>query len=129
MEGATMANREAHDKGIEIRKAMWGQEGIDRLKNYEVVDEKFAELIVEYAFGSVWGRPDLDLKSRSMCTLAVLTALNRLPELVIHIKGALNLGITEKEILEIIIHVGIYAGLPVAVEGLKTAREVFKEIG
>jgi 4-carboxymuconolactone decarboxylase len=122
-----MADEKAYEKGLEVRKALWGQEGIDRLKNYEAVDKDFARLIVEYPFGSVWGREKLDLKSRSMCTVAVLTALNRAPELDIHIRGALNLGITKEEILEILIHVGVYAGLPVTVEALRVARKIFDE--
>ena len=122
-----MADEKAYEKGLEVRKKLWGQEGIDRLKNYEAVDKDFARLIVEYPFGSVWGREKLDLKSRSMCTVAVLTALNRTPELDIHIRGALNLGITKEEILEILIHVGVYAGLPVTVEALRVARKIFDE--
>lgn len=122
-----MADEKAYEKGLEVRKELWGQEGIDRLKNYEAVDKDFARLIVEYPFGSVWGREKLDLKSRSMCTVAVLTALNRAPELDIHIRGALNLGITKEEILEILIHVGVYAGLPVTVEALRVARKIFDE--
>lgn len=122
-----MADEKAYQKGLEVRRALWGQEGIDRLKNYEAVDKDLARMIVEYPFGSVWARPDLDLKSRSMCTVAVLTTLGRAPELAIHIRGALNLGITRKEILEILIQVGVYAGLPAAVEGIRVAREVFGE--
>lgn len=122
-----MADEKAYEKGLEVRKKLWGQEGIDRLKNYEAVDKDFARLIVEYPFGSVWGREKLDLKSRSMCTVAVLTALNRTPELDIHIRGALNIGITKEEILEILIHVGVYAGLPVTVEALRVARKIFDE--
>ena len=122
-----MADEKAYEKGLEVRKKLWGQEGIDRLKNYEAVDKDFARLIVEYPFGSVWGREKLDLKSRSMCTVAVLTALSRAPELDIHIRGALNLGITKEEILEILIHVGVYAGLPVTVEALRVARKIFDE--
>ncbi len=122
-----MSDEKAYEKGLEVRKALWGQEGIDRLKNYEAVDKDFARLIVEYPFGSVWGREKLDLKSRSMCTVAVLTALSRSPELDIHIRGALNLGITKEEILEILIHVGVYAGLPVTVEALRVARKIFDE--
>jgi len=123
-----MADEETYQKGLEVRKALWGQEGIDRLKNYETVDKEFARMIVEYPFGSVWARPNLELKNRSMCTVAVLTALNRAPELAIHIRGALNIGITREEILEIIMHVGVYAGMPTAVEGIKVAREVFEQM-
>ncbi len=123
-----MADEETYQKGLEVRKALWGQEGIDRLKNYEAVDKEFARMLVEYPFGSIWARPNLELKSRSMCTVAVLTALNRAPELAIHIKAALNLGITREEILEIIIHVGVYAGMPVTVEGIKVAREIFEQM-
>jgi 4-carboxymuconolactone decarboxylase len=124
-----MADEKAYQKGLEVRRALWGEEGIERLKNYEAVDKDLARFIVEYPFGNVWGRPDLDLKSRSMCTVAVLTALARGPELAIHIRGALNLGITEKEILEILIQVGVYAGLPVTVEAIRVAREVFEKSG
>ena len=122
-----MADEKAYEKGLEVRRTLWGEAGVERLKNYEEVDKELARLIVEYPFGNVWGRPGLDLKSRSMCTVAVLTALARGPELAIHIKGALNQGITQKEVLEILIHVGVYAGLPTTVEAIRVAKEVFKE--
>ena len=78
--------------------------------------------------GDVWSRPGLDIKSRSMITVAALTALHRPEELRVHVRGALNLGISRQEICEIIMHMAIYGGFPVALEGLRIASEVFQEV-
>ncbi len=75
-------------------------------------------------FGAVWGRPGLPIKMRSFITMAALLALGRGPELKIHMRGALNLGISKEEIKELIIHLSQYSGVPTAVEAMRVYREV-----
>jgi 4-carboxymuconolactone decarboxylase len=75
-------------------------------------------------FGAIWTRPGLPTKTRSLITMAALTALGRAHELKIHMRGALNLGISKEEIKELIIHLSQYSGVPTAVEAIRTLREV-----
>lgn len=86
---------------------------------------KFARVTREAIFGETWGDPTLDTRTRSFITLATLTALDRQPEVRLHVRGALNLGISKEEIVALFSHVGFYAGVPVAVNALHTAQEVF----
>jgi len=122
-----MKESEAYQKGLKIREKIWGPEANERLKRYKDAHPEFARLLTQYLFGEIWTREELPLRSRSLCTMAILTALNRAPELAIHIRGALRLGIPKEEITEVIVHAGMYAGIPVAVEGLKTAMQVLEE--
>jgi 4-carboxymuconolactone decarboxylase len=85
------------------------------------------ELVTEYAWGRIWSRPGLDLKTRSMLNLAMLTALNRSHELSGHVRGALNNGVTEEEIQEILLQTMIYCGAPAALESFRTAERVIRE--
>lgn len=82
------------------------------------------ELVTEYAWGEIWGRPGLDTKTRSMLNLAMLTALNRSQELAGHVRGALNNGVSEQEIQEVLLQTMIYCGAPAALEAFRTADEV-----
>lgn len=85
----------------------------------------YAEWVTEFALGQVWARPGLDLKTRSLCTVAALTALGRINNLKTHIRGAIGNGATRDEIIEVILHMTIYGGFPDAWDGLAAAREVF----
>ena len=85
--------------------------------------------MTEYCWGDVWNRPGLDRRTRSMLNLAMLTALNRPHELKLHIKGALNNGVTKEEIREVLMQTAIYCGVPAAVDSFRNAREVFKDLG
>ena len=87
-----------------------------------------ARYTIEFPFGDIYLRPGLDLKSREIAAVAALTALgNAAPQLKFHINGALNVGCTREEIIEVIIQVCIYAGFPAALNGMSVAKEVFKE--
>ena len=87
-----------------------------------------ARYVIEFPFGDVYSRPGLDLKSREIATVAALTALgNAAPQLKVHIHGALNVGCSREEIVEIIIQMAVYAGFPAALNGIFAAREVFRE--
>ena len=88
----------------------------------------FARLLIEFPFGDVYSRPGLDLKSREIAVVAALTALsNAAPQLKVHINGALNVGCTRQEVIEVIVQMAVYAGFPSALNGLAAAKEVFKE--
>lgn len=88
----------------------------------------FADYVVEFAFGDIYARPGLDLKSRQIATVAALTALGTAgPQLRTHISGALNVGCSREEIVEVIMQMAVYAGFPAALNGLAAAKEVFAE--
>ena len=84
-------------------------------------------VLIDVLFGEVWSRPGLEPKERSMCTVAALIALNRQDELRAHLRGALNLGISKDKLLEIILHMGFYAGAPTANSAFGIADEVFAQ--
>ena len=85
------------------------------------------ELVTEYAWGEIWGRPGLDLKTRSILNLAMLSALNRSHELGGHVRGALNNGVTEQEIQEVLLQAMIYCGAPAALESFRIAEKAILE--
>ena len=89
----------------------------------------FQDITTEYCWGYAWSRPGLPKKTRSMLNLAMLAALNRGPELKLHINGALNNGLSKDEIKEIFLQVAIYCGIPASLDAFKTASGVFKDRG
>lgn len=116
--------------GLQTRREVLGAAYVDRAT--AAVDDfnrEFAELLNTYCWNDVWNRPGLDRKTRSMLNLAMLTALNRGPELKLHVNGALNNGLTKAQIGEVFLQTAIYCGVPAAVEAFRVAREVFKERG
>ena len=112
-------------KGMEIRAKLWGekaaQDGDAFLRSF---DEGFATFLNQQLFGTIWSRPGLPIKLRSLITMTVLMALGRGPELRLHMRGALNLGIPPEEIKELIVHVSQYSGVPTAVEAIRAFNEV-----
>jgi len=128
-EGGIM-NKELFEKGLAIRRAVLGPEFVDNaIKTADDFSRPLQELVTEYCWGEVWGRPGLDRKIRSMLNLAMLSALNRPHEIKMHVKGALSNGVTKDEIKEIFLQVAIYCGVPAAVDSFRIARETFKEMG
>jgi 4-carboxymuconolactone decarboxylase len=118
------------DKGLAIRKSVLGAEFVDNaFKTADDFNREFQELVTQYCWGEVWGRPGLDKKTRSMLNLAMLSALNRPHEIKLHVRGALNNGLTKEDIKEVFMQVAIYCGVPAGVDGFRIAREVFKEMG
>ncbi|MBI2753476.1 MAG: carboxymuconolactone decarboxylase family protein [Betaproteobacteria bacterium] len=116
--------------GLHTRREVLGAAYVDRAT--AAVDDfnrEFAELLNTYCWNDIWNRPGLDRKTRSMLNLAMLTALNRGPELKLHVNGALNNGLTKAQIGEVFLQTAIYCGVPAAVEAFRAAREVFKERG
>jgi 4-carboxymuconolactone decarboxylase len=122
-------DQKMHDKGLEIRKAVLGEAYVNNaLKNVDSFNQPLQDLLNEYCWGALWGREELPRKTRSMLNLAMLSILNRPHELRAHLRGALNNGVTRNEIREILLQVAIYAGVPAAVDGFRTAREFFAEL-
>jgi 4-carboxymuconolactone decarboxylase len=90
---------------------------------------EFEELVTRYCFGSVWGRDELSRGVRSMLTVAMLVALGRAQEIRVHVKGAINNGVSKDELREVLIHSAIYCGIPAAVDGFRNASAVLAELG
>ena len=123
-------DKEVFEKGLKIRRDVLGAEFVD--KAFATADDfnrPMQELVTQYCWGEVWGRPGLDRKTRSMLNLAMLSALNRPHEVKIHVRGAIANGLTKDEIKEIFLQVAIYCGVPACVDSFRIAREVFQEMG
>jgi 4-carboxymuconolactone decarboxylase len=121
-------NKDLYDRGLAIRKAVLGNEYVERaLASADAFSTPLQELVTEYCWGAVWGRPGLSRRDRSLLNLAMISTLNRPNELKIHVKGALRNGVTREEIMETFLQVAIYAGVPAAVDSFRIAREAFTE--
>jgi 4-carboxymuconolactone decarboxylase len=123
-------DKDAFEKGLKTRREVLGSEYVDNsIKNAGEFNMPMQELVTQYAWNEIWNRPGLDRRSRSMINLAMLTALNRPHELKLHIKGAINNGLTKDEIREIFMQTAIYCGVPAAIDSFRCAKEVFAEMG
>ena len=121
-------NKELFDKGLKIRREVLGAESVDAvLKSADDFFMPFQELTTQYCWGEIWGRPGLDRKTRSLINLAMISTLNRSNELKLHIKGAMNNGVTKEEMVEVFLQVAVYAGIPAGLESFRIAREVFAQ--
>ncbi len=124
-----MNNQDRYERGWEKLKEVDGQAGERVIRSLEDIAPDFARYLIEFPFGDIYSRPALDLKSREIAVVAALTALgNAVPQLKVHINGALNVGCTRQEVVEVIMQMAIYAGFPAALNGLFAAKEVFKEL-
>lgn len=116
-------------KGMEIRKAVLGAAHVERsMANVDEFARPLQELVTEYCWGAIWGRPGLERRTRSMLNIVMLSALNRPHELKLHVRGALTNGVTRDEIREVVLQIAIYCGVPVALETSRIAQEVFREV-
>ena len=123
-------NKDLFDKGLKVRREVLGAEYVDEsLKNADSFTMPIQELVTQYCWGEVWNRPGLDRRTRSLLNLAMLTALNRPHEVRLHDRGAINNGVTKEEITEVFLQAAIYCGVPAAIDSIRVAREVFKEMG
>jgi 4-carboxymuconolactone decarboxylase len=114
--------------GLAVRKAVLGDEYVNNsLANADEFMASIQQFLTENAWGTVWVREGLDRKTRSMLNLAMLTALNRPNELKLHIKGALNNGVTKEEMREIFLQAAVYCGAPAGLDSFKIAQQVFQE--
>lgn len=111
--------------GLQMRKKVMGEDFVEKaFANADDFTMPLQEFITRNAWGTVWCRDGLDLKTRSLITVSMLTALGRAHELKGHIRGALNNGATPEEIREVLLHAAVYCGAPAAVEGFRVAQEV-----
>ena len=118
------------DRGLALRREVLGAEYVDKsLQSANDFMMAFQRITTEWCWGYAWTRPGLDRKTRSLLNLAMLTALNRSPEIKLHVRGALNNGVTVDEIKEVLIHATIYCGIPAGLDAFKVANEVLKEVG
>jgi 4-carboxymuconolactone decarboxylase len=116
--------------GIAIRRKVLGDAHVDRAEAAKTtLDADFQTFITEGAWGSVWSRPGLTLRERSLLTLTLLAALGNHEELAMHIRATARTGATPQDVLEAMLHVAVYAGVPRANHALKIARETFREMG
>lgn len=117
------------DKGLAMRKRVLGDAYVEQsMKSADDFNRPFQEWLNEYCWGAAWTDDRLPPKTRSMLNVALLAGLNRMHEWELHLKGALNNGVTRDEVQAIIHHVAVYAGAPVGVECMRIARKVFAEI-
>jgi 4-carboxymuconolactone decarboxylase len=115
--------------GLAMRREVLGDKYVDEsLAKADDFTGPLQDYLTEHAWGAVWTRPGLDKKTRSMLNLAMLTALNRPNELRIHLRGALNNGVTRDEIREIFLHAAVYCGAPAALDSFKLAKQLFAEL-
>ena len=118
-----------YDKGLQVRRAVLGDDYVDRSTgNVSEFMKPLQQLVTEYCWGDIWTRPGLDRRARSIVNLSMLTALNRPNELRLHVRGAVNNGLTQDEIGEVLLQTAIYCGVPAAIDSFKVAEEVFKEL-
>lgn len=116
-------------EGLTLRRKVLGTDYVDAsLRNANDFTMAFQHITTEWCWGYTWNRPGLDLKTRSMLNLAMLTALNRSAELKLHVRGAINNGVSISEIQEILLQAAVYCGIPAGLDAFKSANEVLKEL-
>ncbi len=122
--------KEMFEKGLKIRREVLGADFVDKaIASADDFNRPLQEIVTQYCWGEIWGRPGLDRRTRSIINLAMLSALNRPHEVKMHIKGALNNGLSKDDIKEIFLQVAIYCGVPAGVDSFRIAKEVFTELG
>ena len=116
-------------KAQTVRRAVLGTGHAERTaKNRTPFNADFQDLIARFAWGQVWSREGLDIKTRSMLTIAMLVAMGKTDELKLHIRATRNTGVTQEEVREILIHATVYAGVPAAFGAFQTAAAVYAEM-
>ncbi|MEJ2728900.1 MAG: 4-carboxymuconolactone decarboxylase, partial [Deltaproteobacteria bacterium] len=119
---------ELFEKGLKVRREVLGAEHVDAsMSQADDFSRPMQELVTEYCWGAVWGRPGLDRKTRSLLNLAMLTALNRPHEVKLHLRGALNNGCSKNDIMEVLLQTAIYCGVPAAIDSFRVAKEFFQK--
>ena len=116
------------EDGLRMRKQVMGEDFVEKaFANADEFTMPLQEFVTRNAWGTVWCRDGLDLKTRSLITISMLTALGRAHELKGHLRGALNNGATPEEIREVLLHAAVYCGAPLAVDAFRTAQEVMAD--
>jgi 4-carboxymuconolactone decarboxylase len=121
-------NSDTYDRGLEKIRQIYGEAGEHVIENLKDISPDFARYIIEFPFGDIYSRSGLDPKSREIAIVASLVTMgNAFSQLKVHVNGALNVGCSRTEIIEVIIQMAVYAGFPAALNGLFAAKEVFDE--
>ena len=114
---------ERYEEGLAIRREVLGNEYVDAaLESADELGRPLQELVTEYCWGALWARPGLPRKTRSLLNIGMLAALNRPHELQLHTRGALRNGCTESEIVEVVLQVAVYCGVPAGVDAMRNVR-------
>ena len=118
------------EEGLRIRKEVLGETYVNEsFENATPFDKPFQEFITESAWGEVWSRGPLDRKTKSIITLSVLIALKSDAEIALHTKGAIQNGVSPEELLALLIHSSVYAGVPASLSAMKTVKKVLGDMG
>jgi 4-carboxymuconolactone decarboxylase len=119
---------ELFERGLSIRKSVLGDAHVTKsMANVSEFARPIQELVTEFCWGVVWAMDGLPKQTKSLLNLVMLTALNRLTELGVHVRGALNNGVTEAEIQEALLQTAVYVGMPAALESFRVAERVISE--
>jgi len=122
-------SEDRYEQGMRVRREVLGDAHVDRaVANTTEFTAPFQEFITEYAWGTIWTRDQIDRRSRSMITLAVLTALGREHEIAMHVRAAIGNGLTREEIGEVLLHTAVYAGLPASNRAFAIAQQALDEL-
>ena len=122
-------DKEMFEKGLAIRRSVLGADFVDtQFATADDFNRPLQELVTQYCWGEIWTRPGLDRKTRSLLNIAMLTAMNRMHELAVHVRGAVTNGVTEEEIQEALLQTAVYCGAPAALESFRVAERVLQEV-
>lgn len=125
-----MSRDSQFEQGLQKRKQVMGDAFVEKaFANVDAFTEPLQEFVTRNAWGTTWCREGLPLKTRSLITLSMLTALGRSTEIKGHVRGAINNGATMQEIQEVLLHAAVYCGMPLAIDAFRSAHEVVKEMG
>jgi len=117
------------DRGLAMRRQVLGNEHVDAsLRSADAFSYPIQAFITEYCWGGIWTRPGLSPRDRSLLNIGMLTALNRHHEFKVHVRGAINNGLTPDEIMEALLQAAVYCGAPAALESVRLAREVLRDM-
>ncbi|MEV4657318.1 4-carboxymuconolactone decarboxylase [Micromonospora sp. NPDC049301] len=123
-----MNDHERREAGMTVRREVLGDEHVDRaVAGTDEFTSDFQDLITRYAWGEIWTRPGLDRRTRSCITLAILATLHHDEELAMHVRAARRNGLTPEEVAEVLLQVGIYAGVPAANRAFKVAQQTLRQ--
>ena len=119
----------AFERGLALRKQVLGADYVERsIANADEFSRAMQELSTEYCWGTIWARPGLSMRDRSLLNLGMISALNRPHELKLHIRGALRNGLSRDEIKEVLLQVAVYCGIPAGMASFQLAKEAFAEL-
>ena len=124
-----MDERERHEKGMQVRRAVLGDAHVDAAEAGRTpLNGEFQDFLTRYAWGEIWDRPGLPRHTRSLITVAMMVALNRTDEFKLHVRAAFNNGVTKEQIKEVLLQCAIYCGVPAANSAFHMAEEVFTQM-